>query len=100
MTVYTCAAGAGSGNTYLKFRNSSSADHATVITDGATGQGLFLAGWVFFEKNATASDATIINNPGVFAGGKTFFYDRATAANATVICNGATASTNRGGLWK
>ncbi len=97
MTVYTCAAGAGSGNTYLKFRNSSSADHATVITDGATGQGLFLAGWVFFEKNATASDATIINNPGVFAGGKTFFYDRATAANATVICNGATASTNRGG---
>nr|WP_249151089.1 autotransporter domain-containing protein [Bradyrhizobium sp. JYMT SZCCT0180] len=70
-------ASAGTFN-YVEFRNTSTADHATITQSGAT----------YFFDTATASNATI-NTSVLFVGngGFTYFQDSSTAANATLNNN-------------
>ncbi len=98
MTVYSNGEGRNELEPSERFKDSSSADHATFINDGPPdGLTPYTAGMVTFDDTSTAASATIINNAGTHIGGETLFEGRSTAGNATIVCNAGTAPQNEGG---
>ena len=70
------------------FRDNASAGDATIINQGGVNDGL--GGETIFSDNATAGTAMITTSGGSFGnpGGRTVFTESSTAANAQLITNG------------
>ncbi len=82
----------------VSFSNSSSAEDATFICNGA-GRGDAQSAFLFFVDNATAANATIVNNGGTVkraGGGLVYFYDQSSAGNATITSNGGSVAEASG----
>jgi autotransporter-associated beta strand protein len=100
LITFTTRAGTvlGDGGSTLWFRDTSTADHATIV-NGADGAGY--SSITQFSNSASAGDATVTNNGGSFYGsvgaGNTTFEDSSTAANGSFTTNGGTAQYTQGG---
>ena len=97
-TFYNQSGGRGGLTPGEQFLDSSSADHATFITDGGLSSSSSFHGEVQFFDNSTAGNGTFINNSGsIGGGGFTGFFSNSTAGNGTIICYGGTATQHLGG---
>ena len=98
MTLFSNHTGVLSFPGGVTFNGTSSADHATIINEGAADESSIDAGVTTFNDNSNVENATIINNAGLHGGGETLFQFTSTAGNSTIICNSGTAPMMRGGV--
>ena len=87
---------------FIDFVNGASAGDGTALTAfGATTNGLYQGGFIFFYNTSTAGTASIVvggalTGDGAF-GGNLVFFNRANAGNASIIVNESEASGGKGG---
>jgi autotransporter-associated beta strand protein len=87
---------------FIDFVNGASAGDGTALTAfGATTNGLYQGGFIFFYDSSTAGTASIVvggalTGDGAF-GGNLVFFNRANAGNASIVVNESEASGGEGG---